>query len=357
MEVVQPVRFSKTRSGLRGIAVAAFGVFGLLGPACELLAPLDAVNEDSGKNTTGGADGGGEAGVENGGSGGSRVGGGGAASGEAGMSSGGGTSGAGPSTGGAAGSGPSAGAGGSAAGGGSAGAGGSPGGPPVTTGLTLWLDANATGQAGPAVATWQNLAQGGESDATQSSVGQQPELTTVNGLPGVLFEGDDLMNFEPGFADYREGMTIFAVAKFDEPELCAPLLQASTGQEINDISFQSDWYPEVNTLTLEVGNTDVKALGILPKNLVVLLGGFITPTGGGGLNVNGLPEGSAIDNADRIPFRTARIAWLGSGQYDNCTTFHGVLFELLLYKRALSTRTELGQVTDYLRSKWRCCGN
>jgi hypothetical protein len=319
-----------------------------------MLAPLDPLNETPPKGSvskTAGS-GGKAGGAETGGSAGNETGG------RVGTAGRGGTASAGAAGSGLAGNDASAGVGGFA--GASAASGGTGGGVvglPVLGGLTLWLDATATGVAGPAVATWQNLAEGGESDAAQASVGQQPELTTFSGLPGVLFEGDDFMNFEPGFADYREGMTIFAVAKFDEPEFCAPLLQASTGQEINDISFQSDSYPEANTLTLEVTNTDVKALGILPKNLVVLLGGFITPAGGGGVSVNGLPAGSAIENVDRVPFRTARMAWLGYGQYDGCTTFHGVLFELLLYERALSAQSELGQVIDYLRAKWQCCGN
>jgi hypothetical protein len=46
--------------------------------------------------------------------------------------------------------------------------------------------------------------------------------------------------------------------------------------------------------------------------------------------------------------------YLGTGLYLNCNPFEGVLFELLLYHRALTTEN-IASVNSYLQEKWTCC--
>ncbi|HEX6763858.1 MAG TPA: hypothetical protein VF103_00235, partial [Polyangiaceae bacterium] len=95
----------------------------------------------------------------------------------------------------------------------------------------------------------------------------------------------------------------------------------------------------------------------LPDGLVVLLAGYVTPAGGGAVNVNGQFVGTGVEDAARVPYRTDRVAHLGKGEYDDCTTFHGVMYELLLYERSLAVESEFAEVVDYLQTKWNCCGN
>jgi hypothetical protein len=57
-----------------------------------------------------------------------------------------------------------------------------------------------------------------------------------------------------------------------------------------------------------------------------------------------------------VPDSIGRIEnYLGSGLYDNCDPFEGVIFELLLYNRGLSEE-DVALVNAYLQQKWECCG-
>ena len=71
--------------------------------------------------------------------------------------------------------------------------------------------------------------------------------------------------------------------------------------------------------------------------------------------IDGITARSEVDPLF-VPATVSRSQnFLGSGLYLNCDPFQGVVFELLLYNRTLSTEdTEL--VNGYLEEKWNCCG-
>jgi hypothetical protein len=247
-----------------------------------------------------------------------------------------------------------------AATGGASGEGGSAGtGPtlPVMQGLTLWLDAaSLTDEDGP-LTTWPNRATSGESDATQPVEAERPELTTIGTRRGVSFDGTRFMVFESGFSNFNAGLSFFTVTRFVPRVGCDELLQFSTGLEMNDISFQAD-IDELDApgvFLFEVFNESTStSAGLLGGADPQLISVVATPPDDAKIFLNDIVAGGET-NTGFLPVNVSRTRnFLGSGLYASCDPFRGVVFELLLYNRAL-TPEDRALVSAYLQEKWNCC--
>jgi hypothetical protein len=226
----------------------------------------------------------------------------------------------------------------------------------VTQGLTRWLDAATLTGSGP-LTTWPNRVTGGESDATQPAPSQRPLLTTVGTLPGVEFDGTRFMIFEEGFSNFAAGLSFFTVARFDPIPYCNELLLLSTDPEMADISFQMD-IDELGApgvFLYEVLNgTAVTSPAVIGGESPQLVSVVSTPPDDTKIYLNQVSAGSSSD-PNLMPASVSRDRnFLGSGLYPMCDPFRGVVFELLLYNRAL-TPADRALVSGYLQDKWNCC--
>lgn len=242
---------------------------------------------------------------------------------------------------------------GSAMGGGGSGGMGPP--LPVTGGLRLWLDASSLTSEGP-LATWPNQVEDGESDATQPELAQRPVLATVDARPGVTFDGTQWMTFAEGFENFSAGLTLFIVAKFDDPGICKEIFQVSNGLEVDDISFQTHVVNGPGALLFEVEDPIVfTGPGVIGGPNPALATVVVTPPGSATIFLDTFTAAMRTDPL-LLPEVVARTQnFLGSGLYLNCDPFDGVIHELLLYNRGL-TPENVALVNTYLQQKWRCCG-
>jgi hypothetical protein len=252
--------------------------------------------------------------------------------------------------------------GGAGARGGAGGIQGGASGMPPTDGLLLWLDANdVQGSPGDGVREWPDRTLQ-QPYPVEGALAQQPVLVDDGGYRGVAFDGvDDYLRLRNGFADFTAGLTYFAVLRFDSlvaDGSCQPLVQLSNGVangiEHDDISIQDDG---AGVFFLEVLDSylpsQTAALGIGTR---MVLGVRIDPTAP--VSAELYRDNSTLTGVigNYIPALTPRTQnYLGSGLYAGCTTFHGVMFEVLLYAHALAP-VEVNQVDAYLQQKWECCG-
>jgi hypothetical protein len=242
--------------------------------------------------------------------------------------------------------------------GGESGDGGGGAGPtlPVTADLRLWLDAASLTSTGP-LATWPNRAENGESDATQPELAQRPVLATVDARPGVTFDGTQWMTFAEGFENFSAGLTLFVVARFDDPGFCKEILQVSNGVEIDDISFQTHMVVNApGALLFEVEDPILfTGPGIIGGPNPALATVIVTPPDSTAILVDTIAAATKTDPL-LVPETVARTQnFLGSGLYLNCDPFKGVMHELLFYDRGL-TPADVALVNAYLQQKWQCCG-
>jgi hypothetical protein len=329
----------------RALVVAAVGV--LFG-ACSLLGPTDA-------DLVGGADpdasvGGGSGGVA-GSTGGTTSGG------AAGVGAAGAAGSAGAATGGTAGSGGTgatggaSGAGGAGASGGAAGAGGTSSVP--TQGLYLWLRADAgVTESNGAVSSWADQS-GNGNDGTQAFASSRPVLAanSLNGLPALSFDGaDDYLVLPVKSQDFSAGLTFFAAVRSEQGNLCPPVIQFSNGEEIDDISFQRDG-------TESFGYEVVSDYQATPSNTftfdaINILAVLHSPQGAATLAMQGQASGGGQMSLPEVKVRGQNF--VAKGLYAGCGFHKGLIAEILLYQRELST-SEYQQVTQYLKTKWGCC--
>jgi hypothetical protein len=225
----------------------------------------------------------------------------------------------------------------------------------VTKGLRLWLDATSLTGGGP-IATWPNRVSGGETDATQPLMARRPVFTTVGTKPAVQFDGNRWMTFGEGFENFSAGLSFFLVGRFDAPGTCTEIFQVSNGAEIDDISVQTDvMVSDPGVLLFEVENVNIGTEpGVVGGSELSLATIVVGPPEDASISIDGVTARSGVD-ASFVPRTVARTQnFLGSGLYSNCDPFEGMIFELLLYNRTLTTE-DTALVNAYLQAKWNCC--
>lgn len=190
--------------------------------------------------------------------------------------------------------------------------------------------------------------------ALQPLPGSRPKLGTFSSsdLPAVVFDGtDDHLVMPPLDANFEAGLTFFAVARPTLDSTCMPMLELSNGQEAEDVAF----FRHLGAFTYEVGEgvthgQDVAFVLGQPRQLEVVHTADQTVT----LFENGVATRTA---SFAIPFpRRRNLTYIGRSLYASCTNWSGVIAELILYSRPLST-TERQGIRTYLTEKWGCCGS
>jgi hypothetical protein len=226
----------------------------------------------------------------------------------------------------------------------------------VLQGLKLWLDAASLSAGDGPLVTWPNRVVGGETDANQPGSGLRPVVGTFDGRRGVEFDGTHFMTFGEGFEEWGAGLTFFIVARFVAPGVCTEILQVSTAQEVDDISFQSDVAStDPGVFLFEVANENMATgPGVLAGTAPMLVSVVVRPPDSATIFINTL-LGMTRTNPAFVPVTVPRTNnFLGSGLYLGCDPFEGVIFELLLYNRGLSD-ANVALVSEYLQTKWECC--
>jgi hypothetical protein len=268
----------------------------------------------------------------------------------AGMSGEGGAAGGSDSTSGAAGA--DEGGGSDAGGRSSGGEGGSPGEvePEIPTdGLVLWLRADrGVTQADGAVSQWDDgSGQGNHATQTASNVRPLFVAGAFGGRSAIAFGEDDFMRLPAGFSDFSQGLSVFALASFDEAMQCAGVFHLGNGPEVDDIELGHS----SGSYHYEVGGEYPQA-DFLAFDASALLTVIHRPTLSVEMRWNQVLELAPSVMLPASVERTENL--LGKSLYAGCTSLKGKLAELILYDRAVSDQ-ELVDVEQYLQQRYDCC--
>ncbi|HEX4474478.1 MAG TPA: hypothetical protein VH142_05325 [Polyangiaceae bacterium] len=224
-------------------------------------------------------------------------------------------------------------------------------GPPIPTdGLLLWLraDRGVTVKNGT-VTEWADQSPS-KTNATQDLTNSQPRLLddAIGGQPALVFDGqDDCLKLPAGFSDFTNGISIFAVAQTNSPDVCTGVFEASNGAEIDDISLDSD-YGKLNFEVYESNDEEVS----FPANAPEEIEAIQAPNQSVEVRRNG-PMG--IETAFPLPAEVVRNQiYVGKTLYANCGVFPGLIAEIIVYSRAVSL-AEDAAIESYLQSKYACC--
>ena len=218
-------------------------------------------------------------------------------------------------------------------------------------GLILWLraDRGVTAQSS-SVSRWADQSTV-HADAVQDVARSRPVLVAdgINGRPALLFDGtDDYLQLDEGFGDFSKGISIFTVMDTSlEGDVCAPVFEASNGEEIDDIYFGPN-HDHINYEVFNDANTDVECLPDVPQLFSVVQ----EPTGAFEIHRDGR---FGILSTFPPPATVIRKAvYVGKSLYSGCHTFAGRIGEVIVYARALPD-TESRAVESYLQERYGCC--
>jgi hypothetical protein len=218
-------------------------------------------------------------------------------------------------------------------------------------GLILWLraDRGVTAQSS-LVSRWTDQSPA-HADAAQDVTRSRPVLVAdgINGRPALLFDGtDDFLQLDEGFGDFSMGISIFTVMNTTlEGEVCAPVFEASNGEEIDDIHFGPN-HDHVNYEVFNDANLDVACLPDVPQLFSVVQ----DKTGTFEVRRDGLFGTLSTFPPPAVVARKA--VFVGKSLYSSCKTFAGRIGEVIVYARALSDAEARG-VESYLQQQYGCC--
>ncbi len=216
--------------------------------------------------------------------------------------------------------------------------------------MLLWLDAANSTLATGSVSLWPDQS-GNAMHAAQPLLGHQPTAGTTNGKRFVQFDGvDDYLNLPSGFGDFTNGLSLFAVVRFDTDNFCPAILQLSNGSEIDDISFQRETGQGMAYEVLAA--SFMSGTGALPIGASRLVTMTHSAAAVATFRINGVQtknQGFALPES-----KTRGQNFIGHTLYSPCDEFGGVIHEILFYKREL-VPSEVAVVEGYLQSKWGCC--
>jgi hypothetical protein len=219
-----------------------------------------------------------------------------------------------------------------------------------TNGMLLWMRAGEgiTQQSGR-VSRWDDQS-ASKMSATQDVASQMPLYLGdgFNGQPAVLFDGDDdALQFGSGFSDFSAGVSLFGVYERDNADICAAMLEASNGSEIDDISFglsygslnyevqenteQGATYPADVPAQFSIVHRVDEAVEIRRDGLFGARGTFALPV---------TIERQAI--------------YVGKSLYGGCPSFSGKIGEIIVYNRELAA-DEVRAVEQYQQERYGCC--
>jgi hypothetical protein len=230
------------------------------------------------------------------------------------------------------------------------------GAPPITEqGLLLWLRADVgvtqsvMAGSGGAVSGWADQS-GNHLDGRQSDSTKQPKWfsTGLSGRPVVVFDTDDFLSLPAGFADFSQGVSLFAVVQITgQTSTCVDILDFSNGTEIDDIAFGR----HTGKVHYEVFEGDLfgDELTLGRPHLASVVHGTDRSVG---LRLDGAPFATGSFDLPATVTRLSNV--VGRSLYAECSALEGGISELLVYNRALQP-DERVEVESYLQSRWGCC--
>lgn len=220
--------------------------------------------------------------------------------------------------------------------------------PSDIAGLMLWLDASdaATITGSSTASVWADKS-GNANDATQSTGGNQPTISTlaINGLTALSFNGSSSsMNLTNAIPE--SGLTVFAVVK-----------NAGTGGDQDVVNL---WDSTNYGSVLGATGTQLKWWNGKPGNYNGVLAGTVSTTqaqlfAGTYDDVTGAQvlylNGTQIGTGTITP-----IGWSGPGSIGclrgiNVQYWNGLIAEIVIYNTVLTT-LQRQNVETYLRNKW-----
>jgi hypothetical protein len=219
---------------------------------------------------------------------------------------------------------------------------------PVTSGLSLRLDASNVSTTGVNVTNWIDQS-GGNNSAVQTTSANQPTLVNnaINGKPAIRFDGanDSLVttnNIIPANSNY----TVVAIDKRNAaPTGIWPIVANVT--EFNPNKNFSLIYRNNTTASLSQFSNDLDATveGYIPGNAALSVGTFDSTIGHklfrNGLQIASNTITTGLSTTDKI----------GIGVWNNSSYYNGDIGEILIYNRALSS-AEIKQVECYMAAKY-----
>lgn len=221
----------------------------------------------------------------------------------------------------------------------------------INENLVLWLNGDTLGANGSAISSWADSS-ANHNDATQSSSGSQPlvERPAQNGNPAAKFDGvNDHLLLPSGFANFTEGMTVFAVVK---PTSASPnngrVLDLSNGASSDNIQFYLQNNPNFALSVLNGATATTLSTGGVVNNTFQLLEFRHDGAGTARLLVNSTQQNfsTTMNNIPNVTRANNFVGKSNSGNY-----LPGQIAELLIYDDLLSPQT-CQQVENYLIAKF-----
>jgi hypothetical protein len=141
------------------------------------------------------------------------------------------------------------------------------------------------------------------------------------------------------------------LVKADAAGSCPPVIQLSNGDEVDDISFHREGRGRLGYEVLSdflASPDNVYLIGS-----VALINVSHSSQGNVSMSLQGQPV-TATSGMTLPETKQRSLNYVAKGLYSGCSFHEGLIAELLLYQRELST-AEAQQVTQYLKTKWGCC--
>jgi hypothetical protein len=227
-------------------------------------------------------------------------------------------------------------------------------------GLEFWFAADQGVTQNEGVVTiWKDLSVN-HRNATQTSLNSRPKLVAdaLEGKPGLVFDGGDFMKMPALPTDFSGGLSMFAVVLPSQPPPseesplgCQGYFEAANGVEEQDIHL-GDYR---GSLLFEVDSNFLNDLNFpLPFDAPHLVSTILRDDAWLEMRRNS----SLVGETSFVfpPVMDRSQVYIGRTLYLNCTSYKGVLSELMLFSRPLADE-ELLAMEEYLQSKWGCCSN
>jgi hypothetical protein len=217
-------------------------------------------------------------------------------------------------------------------------------------GLMLWLQADRdVMQVNGGVSLWRDQS-GNHKDAVQSVSDARPSLAAagIGNRPSVQFDGvDDFLKVPTGFADFTQGLSVFATVQIQPVSFCDAIVELSNGSEMDDINLGQ----AQNQIHYEVFDRYFDG-DLVPTGASELIEVVHHPNLMFEMRLNGTLAG---EGSSDLPANVPRQQnFLGKSLYAECGPFSGQLSELILYGREVY-ETELLKIEDHMRAHSACC--
>lgn len=227
--------------------------------------------------------------------------------------------------------------------------------PPVTNGLTLYLDANTGISGSPAV--WPDLSGNGNHVTANLSLGSNPSMVSVRGRNTIRFNGSSIMaTANPNIVTGTVG-TIFTVAtNVGNGTKVSVSSDNNLGQELllsDNIAYHNSspnnfvgiGHQCISSIPFD--SIEIESATFRPRRILTDITHYIN-----GISANSSSSTHGYGNPIDY-FNVGRFAYVGSRIKSSIRYDSGILnlYEVLIYNRELS-QAEVDSVHQYLKCKY-----